>query len=1203
MSRMRSIGVWSSSLLAVLLTLLLAAAFFVVGTESGSCKAVQMAFGYLRNSGIEISAVDSSGTLLRGLQLDSLQYRDAAANTELKIRMVNFNWQPRALLRKELIITSLEVEQVQWSAQSDPASDTSFTTDSIADWFALLPFSVQITQAKGTDIAIAIDENITLIPRIQFGGSVSTQQLELQDVDVEYSGVSVQGQISLQKDLHTSAQLLWSYSAAQNFSGQLELAGDLNTLQLEHRLLLPLQLHSAGELITGLSGTQALAISMQHDLATANLAGFGQPEIELRDVQLTTTGGLEQLALTASLNLQALDFAPAAVAFAARYTPERVELNSVTIDSEEISAAFTGGYGFSTNTLLLDWVLDRVTLERYLTGMEVSNVSGAGHLQLVTDSDGVDATLELGPLLGELNSYPLSILGSLQVRDSALTEINLTASNDTNSLQVNGPVAPELDLNWQLNAPRLQQVWTGLSGNVQGSGQLTGTLTEPLIKGQLQGQSLVLSMDDAIYSLSEFVADATSSTSSNTIQLHLQKLGMQSSGNYREVLQSADLRLVGTLQEQSLSVAMQGMDSNLQLNLAGSVDAGSWSGVLSSAQLQSPYGAWSLQEQAALFVGDNGFEISRQCWAMSNTQLCGQGKQTSATGLAASMNISALPLSWLNPQADSPDKPEALQYWQNAFGLNLPKGLQVLGSADISAQVSGLRGTQWQSLQASVQPQDLALQLVRQDENDLQTLAPEIRMFRFSDVDLRISSQNEIWRSNAAFVVTAGGSSSVLQGSFSADLSMDKNEMLDGRLTLDFGDLAWLETVLPDLQDTEGALRGTALVSGSRMVPLLDAVLTLQDGSFKLPDYGLYVHDINARLNSNSDKADLQLSAGSGDGELQLQASVLRPTEPEREVSAIITGQNFTLMATDAASISVSPDLNVGLTAKGLVLGGNLLIPFARLELDALLEDAATGAVSISRDVVVLEPDDESLVAQQSSTLPINARLTLKLGDEVSLSGFGLEATLNGELMLEQDEQRPLLAYGELGIPSGSYRFYNQELNARDGRLLFYGNPFNPVLDVKAYRETSTAEVGMMLSGSLKKIQGSLYSTPSLPENEILALLITGKSFNKMDEGDGNALISAIAGFGIERGEGITSKISDTLGLDNLAVNSGDSYLNSSLGLGKYLTPDLLMRYEIGLFDRQAVLSIEYTLTEHVKLEVKTGLSQSVDISYTIEKD
>jgi len=196
-----------------------------------------------------------------------------------------------------------------------------------------------------------------------------------------------------------------------------------------------------------------------------------------------------------------------------------------------------------------------------------------------------------------------------------------------------------------------------------------------------------------------------------------------------------------------------------------------------------------------------------------------------------------------------------------------------------------------------------------------------------------------------------------------------------------------------------------------------------------------------------------------------------------------------------------------------------------------------------------------------------------------------------------------LLAYGELNIPGGTYEAYNQTLTTKNGRLLFFGNPANPVLDIRAFRETPNAEVGLMLSGPVSKIQGELYSTPALPENEILALLVTGKSFNNVGAQDSDALLSTIANFGIDKGQGLTGAVSDKLGLDSVSVKGGSTYRESTLGLGKYITPNLLMHYEVGLFDRQFVLSIDYSLTEHLKLEVESGISQSVDISYTLEQD
>src|SRR5690606_7788967 len=105
------------------------------------------------------------------------------------------------------------------------------------------------------------------------------------------------------------------------------------------------------------------------------------------------------------------------------------------------------------------------------------------------------------------------------------------------------------------------------------------------------------------------------------------------------------------------------------------------------------------------------------------------------------------------------------------------------------------------------------------------------------------------------------------------------------------------------------------------------------------------------------------------------------------------------------------------------------------------------------------------------------------------------------------------------------------------------------------------------------------------------------------NEADGDAMVSAIANFGFGRSSGLTSAVGSKLGLDSLGVETGSSYQDSALGMGKYITPDLLMRYKVGLFDNKAVLSLDYSLTERLKLGVESGDSQSVDLNYTLERD
>jgi translocation and assembly module TamB len=123
-----------------------------------------------------------------------------------------------------------------------------------------------------------------------------------------------------------------------------------------------------------------------------------------------------------------------------------------------------------------------------------------------------------------------------------------------------------------------------------------------------------------------------------------------------------------------------------------------------------------------------------------------------------------------------------------------------------------------------------------------------------------------------------------------------------------------------------------------------------------------------------------------------------------------------------------------------------------------------------------------------------------------------------------------------------------------------------------------------------------------LPDAEILSLLVTGKSFGQASSQENNALLGAVASLGLRRSEGLTDRVGSTLGLDTLTLG-GDSLTDSALGLGKYLTPNLLVRYKVGLFDRQSILGVEYTLNENIRLKVESGVSQSLELSYTIERD
>jgi len=234
--------------------------------------------------------------------------------------------------------------------------------------------------------------------------------------------------------------------------------------------------------------------------------------------------------------------------------------------------------------------------------------------------------------------------------------------------------------------------------------------------------------------------------------------------------------------------------------------------------------------------------------------------------------------------------------------------------------------------------------------------------------------------------------------------------------------------------------------------------------------------------------------------------------------------------------------------------------------------------------------------------IPIIADVDINLGENVTFSGFGMSARVDGNLNVQQYENGTDLTYGELNIADGSYEMYGQKLKIRQGKLLFFGAYDNPALDIRAVREVENVTAGVLMNGTLKSINSQLFSTPALADSEIIAILATGKRFSQIGEQDDDAMLGTIARLGLNRSQGLTNQVRDQLGLDSLAINNTGDVNNTMLTVGKYLTPDIFIRYGVGLFDKQSKLAIDYSISEHIKLQAETGEYQSVDVTYRVER-
>jgi translocation and assembly module TamB len=142
------------------------------------------------------------------------------------------------------------------------------------------------------------------------------------------------------------------------------------------------------------------------------------------------------------------------------------------------------------------------------------------------------------------------------------------------------------------------------------------------------------------------------------------------------------------------------------------------------------------------------------------------------------------------------------------------------------------------------------------------------------------------------------------------------------------------------------------------------------------------------------------------------------------------------------------------------------------------------------------------------------------------------------------------------------------------------------------------------MNGTLKNINSQLFSTPALADSDIISVLVTGRPFSEIgqQEGDGDAVLNAITSLGLSRSKGLTNQVRSKLGLDVLAVSNSGNINNSVLTIGKYITPEIFVRYGVGLFDSQSKVAVDYSITDRIKLQAESGEFQSLDVIYSVEQ-
>ena len=214
--------------------------------------------------------------------------------------------------------------------------------------------------------------------------------------------------------------------------------------------------------------------------------------------------------------------------------------------------------------------------------------------------------------------------------------------------------------------------------------------------------------------------------------------------------------------------------------------------------------------------------------------------------------------------------------------------------------------------------------------------------------------------------------------------------------------------------------------------------------------------------------------------------------------------------------------------------------------------------------------------------------LTVNAPQQIFVQGRGLDAELGGSLRLTGPSAAPQ-ATGQFTMRRGRLTLLGKRLSFSRGSLSFSGS-LVPYLDLAAESSANDATVTVLVTGPANNPKFSFSSVPLLPEDEVLARLVFGRSMSRLSPIQIAQLADAAAQLA---GVGGSSSLLDTLrgkiGVDDLDVKTDEKTGDTAVSAGKYLNDRTYVTIEKGQKAGDGKATIDLNIGRGVKLRGEAG--------------
>lgn len=764
---------------------------------------------------------------------------------------------------------------------------------------------------------------------------------------------------------------------------------------------------------------------------------------------------------------------------------------------------------------------------------------------------------------------PLTGNGRLTVTATALRDVDVLLALGPNRFNANGAFGKAGEsLRWKLDAPKLAALGKPFDGSLAGEGVLSGTFEALQAQLTLDGSDLAFPGPVRAQSIHADGRFGTRPADSLAARIQAQNLAVADMRWHTLQLQTN-----GTLQSHGMEASAQNDVMDLYTRAAGGWKAKQgWRGEIQALENKGKH-PFSLASPAPLRIGMRLFSLQDFTLTLPDGRLV----------------VNKLEKRGSRIQSDGYAKGFPLRY-VTAFvpALRQKAGGSLVFGAEWSVDMDRM-------LAGKVH--------VYRESGDLTIRGDTSVKLGLTEMDMRLNlAKNEL----DVRADIKGETTGVIQLTANTRLVRNRNgwhfpkqSPFKLQLDADMPTLDWISVVSgqPDV-DIGGSLKATINGSGTIGEPRLTGTLAGNALSFRWYTWGVKLHDgqLLARLDNN--RVTLEQAMIRGD------EGVFR-VEGGGSFDHDNMHINLRFLA-DKLLLLSSPDKQLVLSGQGqMILENEKVALNGKWQVDkALIQSVEYNNVNFSDDVVVLGREDTAKTSKKPLATLMD--MSIDLGDQFRIDGWGLDARLEGNLQVASAEDQSLRVFGKVQAVNATFNAYGQKLSVQRGNVVFSGPADRPSLDIFAIRKVPTfgaedaVEAGVQIRGTPQNLQVRLVSNPNVSDSEKLSWLILGHGGAQNANDHDRSVVAAAAAALLSTSSlgSMQSGLASTLGVDEIGVGAGADMESTILSVSKQISNRLYLTYEQGISTVSNLVKLRYLVSRRVRVEAATGTSSAIDLLY-----